>query len=392
MPSRLSRILTRRFSHTFIPPYENCMPTAGPADPPVEVHSWPGYRIGSRRVTLMTELTHQDHVDKVLDIVDTAEKETGTTMSVDPSAVDDRLETYDKKRLQLDDAVRVIAKQIIRDAGEDPRSFISGSSRGGGSGSNEQLTATDIVEPDRWIAFKATVIELSEPKADNMVQTGILADPTGSIRFTSWETSDGDDPIDVELEVGETYLFEPVVTNLWEDAGQMELKFRQVTEVEHIDEEEAFDIDPDNYSEQISGAIVSFKEPMGLVDRCPHAECGRVVEERDHCPDCGDIEADLDLRTKAVVDDGADTWVIILDGEQTTRYTDLTMEDAEELVREHSNRDVVRQYIESRLHGEFFHVDGMEHGRNFRAEQLNFIDPPSIDDIDTIRDRLAQLP
>ena len=341
----------------------------------------------------MTDLKHQEHVDDVLNIVGSAEEETGTSMSVDEEAISERIDDFIQKRMEPEKGVRVIAKEIIREADEDPYKFVRGTgASGASSGSNEQLTAEEIVEPDRWIAFEGTVIEVYDPAAEAMVQNGILADDTGSIRFTIWESDDGGSPIDTDLEVGKSYRFEPVVTNLFEEAGQMELKLREATEVTELEGEDALDIDPDTYTETVSGAVINFQEPMGLVDRCPEPDCGRVVRQRDNCPDCGEIEAAIDLRTKAVLDDGDETWVIILDAEQTAQEANLTLEDAEDLVREHNDRDVVSQYIEAQLHGEYLHVHGMSHGRNFSVESVDLIDPPSIADFDSIRDRLVELP
>lgn len=341
----------------------------------------------------MTDENHQEHIDDILEIVDTAETETGTTINVDEAEIAERLDKFVQKRMEPEQGVRVIAKELIRDAGEDPYKFVRGSGTGGGaSGSNEQLVAGDIEEEGRWIAFEGTVIELSDPNPDAMLQTGRLADDTGSIRFTIWETSDENSPIDTSLEVGESYRFEPVVTHLYEEAEQMELNFREVTEVTKLEGDDALDIDPDTYTETVSGTIINFQEPMGLVDRCPNDNCGRVVQQRDHCPDCGDIEAEIDLRTKAILDDGEDTWVIILDADQTAQEANLTLEDAEDLVREHNDRDVVNQYIEAQLHGEYLYVHGMSYGRGFTVNSIELIEPPSIGDLDTIRDRLMELP
>ncbi|KZX46252.1 hypothetical protein [Haloarcula sp. K1] len=341
----------------------------------------------------MTDKNHQEHVDDILEIVDTAETETGTTINVDEAEIADRLDKFVQKRMEPEDGVRVIAKEIIRDAGEDPYKFVRGSGTGRqASGSNEQLVAGDIEEEGRWIAFEGTVIDLNDPNPEGMIQTGRLADDTGSIRFTIWETSDGQNPIDISLEIGESYRVNPVVTNLYEEAEQMELNFREVSEVTKLEGDDALDIDPDTYTETVSGTIIDFQDPMGLVDRCPNNDCGRVVKQRDHCPDCGDIEAEIDLRTKAILDDGEATWVIILDADQTAQEANLTLEDAEELVREHNDRNVVDQYIEAQLHGEYLHVHGMNHGRNFSVESTELIEPPSVSDLATIREHLMELP
>lgn len=343
----------------------------------------------------MTELKHQEHVDEVLNILDRVEDETDVSISVEPEAIDDRLEEFVGQRIEPDEGVRYVSREILRDAGvSNVNQYIQGGAGSRGNlGDNEQLVAEEIVEPDRWIAFEGTVIDLYEPSADAMVQNGVLADETGTIRFTVWEDNDGENTLDTELEQGKSYRLEPVVTNLFEQADQMELKLREATEVTELEGDDALDIDPETYTETVSGAIVSFQAPMGLVDRCPNQpECGRVVNQRDHCPDCGDIEAEIDLRTKAVLDTGAETFTVILNAEQTEREANLSLEDAEELVREHNDREVVRQYIEAELHGEYLHVHGMSHGRNFQVESVELIDPPAISDLDTIEQRLEELP
>lgn len=341
----------------------------------------------------MTELAHQEYVDDVLEIVDDVESETGASIDIDEAEISERLEDFVDKRMEPEQGVRVIAKELIRDVGEDPYKFVRGSSgSGSASGSNEQLVAEDITQPNRWIAFKGEVIQLDNPDIDGMFQTGRLADQTGSIRFTIWEDSDGGSPIDADLEVSKSYHFEPVVTNLFEDAGQMELTLREASEVTELDGDEAFDIDPETYTETVTGTIIDFQEPMGLVDRCPNTDCQRVVREVDHCPDCGDIEAEISLRTKAILDNGSETWTIILNEDQTAQEAGLTLEEAKDLVNEHNDRSVVNQYIEAQLHGEYIRVEGMDHGRNFGVESLELIQPPTISDLESIQDRLMELP
>lgn len=338
----------------------------------------------------MTEFEYQEQIGKIQQILTTANEETDTEIEVTDEAISDKIGEYVDARIDPEDAVRYVAEDFLDEAGiTDTGQFtrgVSGSRRGRGSVDNEQLKAEEIREPNQWIEFKGTVIEVFENNTDAIAQQGRLADETGTIRFTIWDN----DGIETDLERGETYHLEPVVVN--EFQGQCEIKIANVTNVTKLEGDDALDIDPDEYTETISGAIVSFQDQMGLIDRCPNEDCRRVLRQVGHCPDCGDVESELDLRTKAVVDTGDDTWTIFLDEKATDELAFMDLEEAKKKAQEYNDRQVVQWAIEEELHGEYLRLHGRDRGRRFDVDEYELIPAPTVGDLREIKSRLKALP
>ncbi|QLH82164.1 replication factor A [Halosimplex pelagicum] len=337
----------------------------------------------------MSELKYPDAVDGVKDVLETAEQEEDVEIGVDDEAISERLEEYVDARIDPEDAVRYVVEDILEDAGVENTSEytrgVSGSRRGG-STDNEQLTAEEIVEPNRWIEFEGTVIETFDTSSDSIAQQGRLADDTGTIRFTIWESSD----VETRLEEGKSYNLEPVVVN--EFQGEFEIKLENVTDIAELKGDDALGIDPDEYTETVSGAIIKFQDQMGLIDRCPNEDCRRVLQQVNYCPDCGEVDSELDLRTKAVVDTGNDTWTIFLDEENTEALAHINLQEAKRMVEEHNDRSVVRWAIEEELHGEYLKLWGRDRGRRFDVEEFELAPSPKIDELQELQDELKGLP
>lgn len=335
----------------------------------------------------MTDIKHQEHVDEVREALENAEED-GISVDVSDEVISDAIEDHRQKRVDPEDAVRYVTRNLLREAGaDDPRQYLTG---GGDpsppSGVNPRKNAGEITEEAEWVEFVGAVIEANDPSYSQMDQQGRLADDTGTIRYVSWE----DSGFDTELVTGETYRFDPVVTTEFDES--IELKLTGATEAEHLEGDDALNIDPDTYTETIEGVLVEFQDQMGLIERCPNETCRRVLQDPAVCPDCGEVESETDIRTKAVVDDGEDTWTVFLDAEQTNSLAQLTFEQAEQLVEEYDSVGVVKEYIESQLHGEYIRFHGRDRGRTFNVTDYELIDPPSVSDFDDIKHELEKLP
>lgn len=335
----------------------------------------------------MTDIKHQEHVDEVREALDNAEKD-GISVDVTDETISSGIEDHRQKRVDPEDAVRYVARNLLREAGADnPRQYLSsGSNPSPPSGVNPRKTAEQLTEEAEWIEFVGTVIESYDPSYSQMDQQGRLADETGAIRFVSW----ADSGFDTELVTGETYRFDPVVTTEFD--GNVELKLTGTTEAERLEGDEALDIDPDTYTESIEGVLVEFQDQMGLVERCPNETCRMVLRDPTVCSECGEVESETDIRTKAVVDDGEDTWTVFLNAEQTDSLAQLTFEQAEQLAEEYDSTGVVKEYIESQLHGEYIRFHGRDRGRTFNVTDFELLNPPSVSDLDEIKHELEQLP
>jgi replication factor A1 len=80
----------------------------------------------------------------------------------------------------------------------------------------------------------------------------------------------------------------------------------------------------------IQGTILEIKKGSGLIYRCP--ECNRMLQ-RNVCMVHGSQEGSPDLRVKAVIDDGTDGLVAILNSDLTIKILGKDIAAYEELTR-----------------------------------------------------------
>jgi replication factor A1 len=113
------------------------------------------------------------------------------------------------------------------------KSAHSNGGTGEASSIETELTACAAINsPDEWVDLHAKVLELWEPGSDSIAQVGLLGDSSGVIKFVAWKKSELP-----ELEEGEAYSFENVVTDKFE--GKTSVKLNSNTTVEPIDGEAA---------------------------------------------------------------------------------------------------------------------------------------------------------
>ena len=119
---------------------------------------------------------------------------------------------------------------------------------------------------------------------------------------------------------------------------------------------------------ELVGSVIDLRDGSGLIERCP--ECGRVVQNG-QCRSHGEVDAEDDLRTKAVLDDGTGTVTAILDESLTERVYGGGVEDAKEHARDAMDREVVADAIREEVVGREFRVRGTlsvdEYGANLDA-------------------------
>jgi len=164
-----------------------------------------------------------------------------------------------------------------------------------------------------------TVTVLGEEKE---IYTGILADHSGKIAFTAWS--------DFGLKEGEVIKINGAYIRSWRGVPKLnfdermelsrlpgdslpemeKLGLEQVTRIDKLQERGgAMDV-------TIEGIILDIKEGSGLILRCP--ECKRVLRNNE-CMVHGIQSGTLDLRVKAVVDDGSGALMVVLNSELTTK-------------------------------------------------------------------------
>jgi replication factor A1 len=223
--------------------------------------------------------------------------------------IEDQLETVMEYGVSVDEAANTVLGRY-ETADDGP--------------SNKQVDAADIPDEgdDSWISVVADVVILwsSEASADSL--------PT--------------------LEEGKAYRFEGVVTDEYQ--GNYSVNINSSTDIESVDK--SFDTDS---SQSLGGAIVSIKDGSGLIKRCPEEDCSRTLNSG-RCADHGSVDGEFDLRIKAVLDDGTETYDLVMNDGVTEDLTGVTMEEAQKIAKEELDRSAVADLFEEQLVGEYLQV------------------------------------
>jgi len=224
---------------------------------------------------------------------------------------------------------------------------------------------SDIVKPNQWISLKAKVVQLWDSNSPNVSQVGLIGDETGIIKFVIWAKAGVE-----EVEEGKSYLFKNVVTDSFQ--GRMQVNVGRTSKIVEISEE--VNLPPREM--EIIGAIVSFQQNSGLIKRCNI--CNRVLS-KGVCHEHGKVEGYDDLRIKAVLDDGLNSYEIILNEENIKELIGMSLEDAIRIAQENLDRNAVLSELKQRLLGRYFVVKGIRGGRYLLVRDINFHKPESKD-------------
>ncbi len=182
------------------------------------------------------------------------------------------------------------------------------------------------------------IIVKEEPK---VVYSGIIADNSGKIQFSAWN--------DYGLKEGESICVKNAYIRAWRGIPQLNLGDK--CEVSRVDDSFG-QIDATASKKtvadiikigggldiSVTGTVVDLRTGSGLIKRCP--ECNRSVLN-DQCTTHGQITPVLDLRMKLVIDDGTGAISAIVNCEDTTKLTGITLEAAKGLAQAKGEIEVV---------------------------------------------------
>ena len=168
-------------------------------------------------------------------------------------------------------------------------------------------------------------VEEWESRSERMLQTGLLGDETGRIKFVLWK-----DDTKEKLEPGRVYH----ITNAKVDEYNGRLSVVLNSAVYEADDPTA-DIAVGTVLDSYAGTIVQISGGSGLVKRCPVEGCNRVLSRQNFCP-IHEIQNNYnyDLRIKAVLDDGQKAYNVLMGREVTEALTGMTMDQAIDLASE----------------------------------------------------------
>jgi replication factor A1 len=255
-----------------------------------------------------------------------------------------------------DEARRSVLSKHLEDTDLDREDVQSGQS------GTQSVAIESIDEPEQWIDLTAKVVDLWDANSDAVAQVGLLGDETGTIKFTKWAKSDLP-----SLTEGEVYHLTNLVTDEYQ--GQYSVKLNSTTTIEQLDRE----IEVGTNTSSVSGALVDIQKGSGLIKRCPHDDCTRVLQNG-RCSDHGQVDGEFDLRIKAVIDTGDTTQDVIFDREATGQVADISLEEAKTMAQDALDTSVVADEIRDATLGRYYRVDGPEMGRYLLVDDFEQLD------------------
>jgi len=194
------------------------------------------------------------------------------------------------------------------------------------------------------------------------VFSGALGDETGKIQFSAWN--------DFNLKKGDVIKISKCYIKNWrgipqisfDENSQLEFlehdalppadilqdgKVRRLIELE--DTGGAFDI-------TIEGVVMGIRSGSGIITRC--SQCRRVLQDNNcmvHGPQQG---GEIDMRVKAILDDGTGSLMAVLSGELTSKIIDISSEEYREKATDSEYLDTIINCIDSKLLFERFKLRG----------------------------------
>jgi len=169
-------------------------------------------------------------------------------------------------------------------------------------------------------SVRAKVIQEWDASHERMLQSGLLGDETGTIKFVIWKETGKE-----KLMVGAVYnIFYALVD---EFNGRLSLNLNTATIMK-----DDSDILVSGGIVEVRGALVHIAPGSGIIKRCPVEGCNRALSRQNYCP-VHEIQPKFiyDLRIKGWLDDGEKTHNILLQRDVVESLTGITLDAAKEI-------------------------------------------------------------
>ena len=169
-------------------------------------------------------------------------------------------------------------------------------------------------------SVRAKVVQEWETTHERMLQSGILGDESGILKFVIWREAGKE-----KLSVGAVYtIFYALVD---EFNGKLSLNLSSATYMQ-----DEGDMIVSGGDVDVRGAIVHIAPGSGIIKRCPVEGCNRALSRQNYCP-VHEIQPKFvyDLRIKGWLDDGEKTHNILLQRDAVESLTGMNLDAAKEL-------------------------------------------------------------
>jgi replication factor A1 len=212
-------------------------------------------------------------------------------------------------------------------------------------------------------SVRAKVIQEWETTHDRMLQTGLLADESGTVKFVIWKEEGKE-----KLIPGGVYSIYYALVD--EFSGRHSLNLNTA-----IILQEEGDITVSSGETTFSGALVHIAPGSGLIKRCPVEGCNRVLSRQNYCP-VHEIQPNFqyDLRIKGWLDNGNETREILVQKEVTEQLTGMTIDEAKELAENNPlGMEEVFLRVRERILGRYLTCKGREFDSRILVNECQFL-------------------
>ncbi|MFA4877305.1 MAG: nucleotide-binding protein [Methanoregula sp.] len=199
-------------------------------------------------------------------------------------------------------------------------------------------------------SVRAKVVQEWDASHERMLQSGLLGDETGTVKFVIWKEQGKE-----KLAVGAVYnIFYAQVD---EFNGRLSLNLNPAT----ILQEEG-DIPVSGGETMFRGALVHIAPGSGIIKRCPVEGCNRALSRQNYCP-VHEIQPKFiyDLRIKGWLDDGEKTHSILLQRDAVEVLTGINLDAAKEIAENNPlGMDEVFLQMRDKVLGRYITCHGRE--------------------------------
>ncbi len=213
-----------------------------------------------------------------------------------------------------------------------------------------ELKDGDINVHTEFIILSVETTDINTKDGAKKILSGIAADDETRLPFTSWAILP-ELVIDNAVEVKNAYVrsFRGIPTlNINDNSTvtklEKKLEYKDAGRVRIGDiagKDGAYDI-------VIEGNILSIRPGSGLIARCP--ECSRVIQ-KGMCRVHGKVDEKMDMRIKAIIDDGTGALTLVLDAGLTKKICGYSIEEALNIAKAAMSQKAVEEEIKKKLVG-----------------------------------------
>jgi replication factor A1 len=199
--------------------------------------------------------------------------------------------------------------------------------------------------------------EINTKDGTKKIMKGIAADEDTKLPLTSWV-------VHPELVNGNTILAKNAYLRSFRGIPSLNIGENSIiTKIDtHINVKEAERIMIGDlikregaYDVMVEGNVLSVRPGSGLISRCP--DCNRVVQ-KSMCRIHGKVDEKMDMRIKAIIDDGTGALTLVLDSRLTQELCGYSIEKANEIARAAMSTMAVEEEIKKRLVGKMLAARG----------------------------------